>query len=61
MGRQYVRQSLSSASCAAGESPCACNTIVQWVVANATAPFCALELIALDEVASSLAGTLQSK
>src|SRR5437773_5326781 len=38
MGRQYVRQSFSSASCAAGDSPCASRTTLQCVVANATAP-----------------------
>src|SRR6266853_4455340 len=39
MGRQYVRQSFSSASCAAGDSPCASSTTLQCVVANTVALF----------------------
>src|SRR5436190_24079922 len=41
LGRQYVRQSFSSASGAAGDSPCASSTTLQWVVVNAT-PWCCL-------------------
>src|SRR6266436_541039 len=39
MGRQYMRQSFSSASCAAGDSPCASSTTLQCVVANTAALF----------------------
>src|SRR5262245_37365824 len=38
IGRQYVRQSFSSASCAAGDSPCASSTTLQCVVVNAAPP-----------------------
>src|SRR6266496_1672543 len=63
MGRQYVRQSFSSAFCAARDSPCAVRTTLQWVVANATAPFCpaAARTIVLSEAPLSLASTLRSK
>src|SRR5205823_6867112 len=47
MGRQYVRQRFSSASCAAGDSPFASSTTLQWVVVNATASFCELGIIRL--------------
>src|SRR5213083_690221 len=63
IGRQYMRQSFSSASCAAGDSPCASSTTLQCVVVNA-APLCcsvAAEPIGVSEVASSSAGTLRSK
>src|SRR6476660_9884446 len=59
IGRQYVRQSFPSASCAAGDSSCAANTTLQCVVVNATgqpgppgAP-----PRAVREVTSSSAGT----
>src|SRR6266542_180676 len=55
MGRQYVRQSFSSASSAAGDSPCASSTTLQCVVANGTAPFCTFPPIAVNDVASSSA------
>src|SRR5215470_19706240 len=42
MGRQYVRHSFSSASCAAGDSPCASSTMLQCVVVNAAPPESAL-------------------
>jgi hypothetical protein len=47
-----MQQRRSSASCAAADSPCAVNTTLQWVVANATAPFCALPPIPLIDVTS---------
>src|SRR5437773_939663 len=37
-GVQTCALPISSACCAAGESPCASSTVVQWVVANATPP-----------------------
>src|SRR5437868_5630284 len=52
MGRQYVRQSFSSASSAAGDSPCASNTTLQCVVVNATPPCCPLASVAAVEVTS---------
>jgi len=52
MGRQYVRQSFSSASCAAGDSPWASSTTLQCVVANATPPCCPLASVAAVEVTS---------
>src|SRR4029077_4385976 len=63
MGRQYVRQSFSSASSAAGDSPCASSTTVQCVVQKAVAPYCpaAAESIPVSEVTLSSAGTLRSK
>src|SRR5436189_5309841 len=60
MGRQYVRQSFSSASCAAGDSPCASSTTLQCVVANTAAPFSRLRPVKpnpLPEAPSSLADT----
>jgi hypothetical protein len=47
-----VRQSLSSACCAAGDSPCASKTTLQWVVVKAIAPTDAGP-VALSEVTSS--------
>jgi len=47
-----MQQRRSSASCAAADSRCAVNTTLQWVVANATAPFCALPPIPLIDVTS---------
>jgi hypothetical protein len=63
IGRQYVRQSFSSASCAAGDSPCASITTLQCVVVNAAPPCCLAvgEPIAVNEVTPSSAGTLRSK
>jgi hypothetical protein len=62
MGRQYVRQSFSNASCAAGDSPCASSTTLQCVVVNATPPSCLLAIVAVVEVTSSGAGvTIRSK
>src|SRR6476660_106470 len=62
MGRQYVRQSFSSASCAAGDSPCASNTTLQCVVVNAKPPSCPLAPLVVVEVTSSGAGlTVRSK
>ena len=57
-----MRQSFSSASCAAGDSPCACKTTLQCVAGNANAPFCPAVIgpIVVDEVASTSDGTLQS-
>src|SRR5204863_5322784 len=49
MGRQYVRQSFSSASCAAGDSPCASSTTLQCVVANTPVPW-TLSPVALTPV-----------
>src|SRR5215469_8791054 len=53
MGRQYVRQSFSSASCAAGDSLCASSTTLQCVVVNAAARDCSLARLAVVEVTSS--------
>src|SRR5215471_20329522 len=53
IGRQYVRQSFSSASCAAGDSPCASNTTLQWVVVNVLPTYCPLIPVAVVEVTSS--------
>src|ERR1043166_8263117 len=59
MGRQYVRQSFSSASCAAGDSPCASSTTLQCVVANTPVPW-TLSPVALTPVNGCSAGdTLQ--
>src|SRR4029077_13643601 len=58
IGRQYVRQSFSSASCAAADSPCASNTTLQCVVVNAAEPFCALPPTPVSEVTSPQADTL---
>src|SRR6266568_3802875 len=61
MGRQYVRQSFSSASCAAGDSPCASSTTLQCVVANTAAPFSHLRPVGpipLPEAPPSLADTV---
>src|SRR5205814_10627649 len=55
MGRQYVRQSFSSASCAAGDSSCAVNTTLQCVVVNATGQSGPPRVV--REVTSSSAGT----
>src|SRR2546423_4472930 len=52
IGRQYVRQSFSSASCAAGDSPCASSTTLQWVVVNATPWCCPLASLAGVDVTS---------
>src|SRR5207249_12192804 len=54
MGHQYARQRFSSASCAAGDSPCASSTTLQCVVVNIAAPPDA-EAVALSEVTSSAA------
>jgi hypothetical protein len=51
-GRQYVRQSFSSASCAAADSPCASRTMLQCVVTNAAPPCCSLAPVAVVEVTS---------
>jgi hypothetical protein len=48
-----VRQSRSRASCAATDSPCAVNTTLQWVVANAIALLCAFLPISVTGVTSS--------
>ena len=62
MGRQYMRQSFSSASCAAGDSPCASSTTLQCVVVNAKPPFCSLAPLVVVGVTSSEAGlTARSK
>src|SRR4029453_6810164 len=58
IGRQYVRQSFASASCAAADSPCASNTTLQCVVVNAAEPFCALPPTPVSEVTSPQGGTL---
>src|SRR5947199_1802549 len=55
-----MRQSFSSASCAAGDSPCASSTTLQCVVANTAAPFSRLRPVKpnpLPEAPSSLADT----
>src|SRR6266480_981173 len=52
MGPQYVRQSFSSASCAAGDSPCASSTTLQCVVVKAMPPFCPLARVVVAEVTS---------
>src|SRR6266436_10026956 len=60
-----MQQSFSSASCAAGDSPCAVRTTLQCVVANATAGFCPVDggPIPLNsrKLSESSAGTLSSK
>src|SRR5215831_9258159 len=61
MGRQYVRQSFSSASCAAGDSPCASSTTLQCVVVNATAPRSVFPPSPVNEDTSLPADTLRSK
>jgi len=64
MGRQYVRQSFSSASCAAGDSPCASSTTLQCVVVKTAPPCGPLTPVAVVEVTSSGAGltcTIQVK
>src|SRR6266536_892927 len=48
-----MRQSFSSASCAATDSPCAVNTTLQCVVANATDPFCPFPPTPVNDVTSS--------
>src|SRR5436190_23111629 len=59
-GRQYVRQSFSSASCAAGDALCASSTTLQCVVAKMAAPFSRLSPVGpipLPEAPPSLADT----
>src|SRR5205814_4826032 len=56
-----MRQSFSSASCAAGDSPCASSTTLQCVVANTPAPFSRLRSVGpipLSEAPPSLADTV---
>src|SRR5215475_238867 len=53
-----MRQSFSSASRAAGDSPCAVKTTLQWVVVKATAPSRALPPNPVSDVTWSSAGTL---
>src|SRR5437764_5821930 len=60
MGRQYVRQSFSSASRAAVDLPCAVSTTLQWVVVNATAPSSVSLPIVLSEAPLSSGFTLRS-
>src|SRR4029453_15042808 len=50
----------SSASRAAGDSPCSSSPTGQWVVVNATAPFSVLALIVLSQAPLSLGLTLRS-
>src|SRR5205814_2391586 len=59
MGRQYVRQSFASASCAAGDSSCAVNTTLQCVVVNATGQPVppGVPPLAVREITSLSAGT----
>src|SRR6266480_6009365 len=61
MGRQYVRQSFSSASCAAGDSPCASSTTLQCVVANSAGPWTVSPVALSDVNECSAGGILPSK